>query len=81
MAKEYQPPEFNEAVLCPDCGESSDTMSGYGVIGGGSGPYTMCSRCGIVVTKSFEEPGDPRVIDTTATEVEPNAEIAKDQNN
>jgi hypothetical protein len=62
--KEYQPPEYNEAVMCPDCGERSDVLSGYGLIGGGTGPYTMCSNCGMIVTKSFDEGNkEPEIID------------------
>ena len=58
MAREYDPPEYNVAIMCPDCGEKSDVMELYGIIGGGLGPYTMCDRCGMIVTKSFDSHGE-----------------------
>ena len=63
-------PEYNEALMCPDCQEKSDVIVGlYGLFGGGIGPYTMCGDCGKIVSKSFES-HEPNIIDTTATEVD-----------
>ena len=72
MAKEREIPEYNEAVMCPTCGELGNVISGYGLIGGGCGPYTMCDRCGDLLTKSQDEEAkiEPLpIIDTEATEV------------
>ena len=39
------------AERCPKC-LSTDLEMGYGLAGGGMGPYSYCSKCGIVVNKS-----------------------------
>jgi len=55
MAREYEVPEYNEAIMCPECGEKSDVITGlYGLFGGGLGPYTCCEKCGMIVTKSYD---------------------------
>ncbi len=36
---------------CPKC-LSTDLEMGYGLAGGGIGPYSYCSKCGTVVNKS-----------------------------
>jgi hypothetical protein len=70
MAKEYEVPEFNPSVLCPMCREHSNVFEGEGVIGGGNGPYTMCDKCGMIVTKSFGEKPEPDIIEGEFTEVD-----------
>ena len=69
MARSYIPPKYNEAIMCPNCGESSDILTEmHGIIGGGSGKYTCCALCGLVVTKDFDDdPGD--ILDAEFTEV------------
>jgi hypothetical protein len=72
MRKEYKAPEYNEAVMCPDCMERSDVIVGlYGLFGGGEGPYTMCADCGLIVTKSFacDSHEKPEPIDVEFSEV------------
>lgn len=44
-------PEFDESLSCPHCG-SNDKHTGYGMIGGGIGPYTLCANCGVLISKS-----------------------------
>ena len=39
---------------CPKC--AGETEEGYGLAGGGMGSYTYCERCGIIVTKTEDEP-------------------------
>jgi hypothetical protein len=39
------------SVRCPKC-LSTNLEMGYGLAGGGVGPYSYCPTCGIVVTKS-----------------------------
>jgi hypothetical protein len=72
VVKEYAPPPYNMAVMCPECGEKSEVSDGFGLLGGGYGPYTTCDRCGMIVTKTdmSDVEGTPPVIDTTATEVD-----------
>lgn len=73
MARVYQPPPYNEAVMCPNCGEDADVLTGmHGIIGGGSGPYTCCELCGLVITKSFDDgqEADPTIIEGEFTNVE-----------
>lgn len=70
MAKEYIPPNYNEAVMCPKCGENSEVLVGfYGILGGGLGPYTCCADCGIIVTKSFESHENQEIIEAEFTEI------------
>ncbi len=38
---------------CPKC-LSTNLEMGYGMAGGGMGPYSYCPRCGIIVHKSQE---------------------------
>ena len=40
-----------ESARCPKC-LSTDLEMGYGLAGGGIGPYSYCPRCEIVVDKS-----------------------------
>jgi hypothetical protein len=71
-------PEYNEAVMCPECKETADVVTGlYGMFGGGNGPYTMCADCGQILTKTFEEPDD-KAINAEFEEVKPNVEINKE---
>ena len=39
--------------LCPKC--STPTEMGYGLAGGGIGPYTYCPKCEMVIQKWQEE--------------------------
>lgn len=36
---------------CPKCG-TKDLEAGFGLAGGGFGPYMYCGQCGVVVSKS-----------------------------
>ena len=51
--------EYDETVECdnPLCvyGKATVVTGLHGVIGGGLGPYTTCSLCGTVLTKSFDK--------------------------
>jgi hypothetical protein len=63
-------PEYNEALMCPDCQEKSDVIIGlYGLFGGGIGPYTMCADCGKIVSKSCESHEQNPIIDAEFSEV------------
>jgi hypothetical protein len=46
----------NQRDRCPKC-LSTNLEMGYGLAGGGFGPYSYCTTCGIVVNKS-QEPND-----------------------
>jgi hypothetical protein len=51
-------PEYDEFVECqnPQCVHVGATIdTGFGVIGGGIGPYTYCANCGTLLTKSQTE--------------------------
>jgi hypothetical protein len=73
-------PEYNEAVMCPMCEEQSDVLTEmYGIIGGGAGPYTMCSICGLIITKSFDEDKKSDVIDSTGVEIKGITDAADSQ--
>jgi hypothetical protein len=49
-------PDYDEFVTCqrPDClHEEAQPVTGlHGMLGGGMGPYTVCSKCGDLLTKS-----------------------------
>lgn len=49
-------PEYDEQLRCPNH-QITPTMRGYGIAGGGIGPYTVCRRCGRVVSKSEDSNG------------------------
>jgi hypothetical protein len=49
------PVEFDPSMKCPDCKPSDYIIEGYGMIGGGIGPYTMCGNCGLLLSKSQDE--------------------------
>lgn len=54
-------PRFDLSVKCtkPDCvWKKAEPSPGYGMFGGGLGPYTICENCGTVLTKSQENPND-----------------------
>jgi uncharacterized Zn finger protein len=73
MPTVYEPPEYNEAIMCPECGEKSEVLTGlYGLFGGGIGPYTMCAHCGQIVTKSFDSHEEEKPIDGEFTDVTKN---------
>lgn len=42
--------EFDPDSACPTCG--AETETGFGLAGGGYGPYTYCPSCEIVTSKS-----------------------------
>lgn len=42
--------EFSEDEKCPHCGGKTEV--GFGLAGGGYGPYTYCERCQCVTSKS-----------------------------
>ena len=44
-------PAQNERDRCPKC-LSTNLEMGFGLAGGGYGPYSYCPNCGIVVNKS-----------------------------
>jgi hypothetical protein len=46
--KEYSPHE-----KCPHCGGL--TKNGFGLAGGGYGPYTYCEKCEVITSKSADE--------------------------
>jgi hypothetical protein len=52
-------PEYDEFVECtnPECVHvKAKPMTGlHGMLGGGMGPYTVCSNCGILLTKSQDK--------------------------
>ncbi len=43
----------NTDGLCPECGGVLE--DGFGLAGGGYGPYEYCSECGTVATKTVVE--------------------------
>lgn len=45
-------PEMGDHDLCPEC--KSELELGFGLAGGGYGPYTYCLNCGKVTSKSCE---------------------------
>jgi len=76
MPRVYEPPEYNEAVMCPNCGDKSDVLCNlHGMIGGGEGRYTMCAECGCIVTKSFDDGYNPKEIEGEVV----NAQITSDK--
>jgi hypothetical protein len=50
-------PEYDDSLSCPHCG-SNDKHTGYGMIGGGMGPYTLCANCGMLISKSEDKSCD-----------------------
>lgn len=48
---------FDPGSSCPYCG--SDTSVGFGLAGGGYGPYTYCETCQKVTSKSADIDDDP----------------------
>jgi len=48
-------PEFDQSIKCPDCKPGDYIIEGYGLLGGGIGPYTMCGNCGLLLSKSQDE--------------------------
>jgi len=48
-------PEFDQSIKCPTCKPDDYIIEGYGMIGGGIGPYTMCGNCGVLLSKSQDE--------------------------
>lgn len=42
---------------CPNC-KSKDYEMGYGLAGGGFGPYKVCNECGEIYDKKDEASGD-----------------------
>lgn len=44
---------FAEGERCPHCG--GETQVGFGLAGGGYGPYMFCDTCEVVTSKSPEE--------------------------
>lgn len=44
---------FSEGERCPHCG--GPTQVGFGLAGGGYGPYTYCDACEVVTSKSADE--------------------------
>ncbi len=42
--------KFDPDSKCPTCG--AETEIGFGLAGGGYGPYTYCPNCEIVTSKS-----------------------------
>lgn len=47
-------PEYDDSVFCHKCDSIEHIETGFGLAGGGFGPYTFCNHCGCVVTKSCE---------------------------
>lgn len=45
--------EFSQGEKCPHCG--GPTEVGFGLAGGGYGPYTYCEKCSAVTSKSADE--------------------------
>ena len=75
---EQEIPEYNEALMCPDCQEKSEVIVGlHGMFGGGMGPYTMCADCGKIVSKTCDSHvTDDDIIDAEFSEVK---HVEKDQ--
>jgi hypothetical protein len=48
-------PEFNDSIFCHKCDSIEHIEVSVGIAGGGFGPYTFCSMCGCVVSKSTDE--------------------------
>lgn len=46
------PDNSHDTGRCPKC--AGETTEGFGLAGGGYGPYTYCEACGIIVTKTDE---------------------------
>ncbi len=51
---------FNKGENCPACG--TETEVGYGLAGGGFGPYTYCAKCETITSKSPDEDVDFPVV-------------------
>lgn len=47
-------PEMNDETTCPDHPEAP-AETGFGLAGGGFGPYTYCTECFRVLSKSKDE--------------------------
>jgi len=46
-------PEYDEKLKCIEHPHGV-VLTGYGLIGGGIGPYTFCQSCGYVISKSLD---------------------------
>lgn len=46
--------------ICPRCGQHDQAEEGFGLAGGGFGPYLWCDRCGGVVAKTDDDEGGAR---------------------
>ncbi len=53
------PKGFGDGDPCPKCG-SDETALGYGLAGGGMGPYATCERCGWMGKEQDDEGEDER---------------------
>ena len=65
-------PEFDQGMQCPNCKEKGNVMTGYGMFGGGMGPYVYCDTCGKVIAKSQDPEmceSHDGIIDAEFTEV------------
>lgn len=51
---------FSKGENCPTCGAKTDI--GYGLAGGGFGPYTYCLKCEVVTSKSPDEEAEKPII-------------------
>ncbi len=74
-------PEYNESIMCPNCGEKSQVYTDmHGLLGGGGpGRYTVCADCGTVVSKTCDSHKDDNIIDAEFTEVDPNAQVTENK--
>ncbi len=52
MSKEHTQDHksFSHGEPCPHCGGKTEV--GFGLAGGGYGPYTYCEKCQVITSKS-----------------------------
>ena len=53
---EHKPATNDDVSECPDCKVLLEF--GYGLAGGGMGPYEYCPQCGAVYNKTQDHDGD-----------------------
>jgi hypothetical protein len=46
-------PEYDPNLQCPDHPKDESEM-GYGLAGGGMGPYTVCATCSRILSKTVD---------------------------
>lgn len=52
--KDEKIPDFDDSLSCPDCDSLEWVEVGFGLAGGGFGPYTFCTECSRIISKTCE---------------------------